>query len=236
MSRFDNEPIYRTSSSSEIDSGLREFMVRVYGYMGLGLGISALAAFMMLQNPAFMVSIASTPMIYAMIFAPLVIVMFLGARLHKMTASTAQMVFLFYSAVMGMSLSFTLALYTTASVVNIFLISASLFGSMSIYGYTTQKDLTSMGSFMMMGVWGLIIASVVNMFLGSGVMDFFICVIAVIVFTGLTAYDTQNIKNIYYVSDSSETAMKKAIIGALQLYIDFINIFIALLRLFGERR
>ena len=173
---------------------------------------------------------------YVFMFAPLGVVMFLSFRLDRIAASTAQMLFWAYAGLMGISLSMVFLIYTGASITKIFLISASLFGSMSLYGYTTQRDLTSMGSFLTMGLWGIILASLVNMFLKSGQMEMVISIISVLIFTGLTAYDTQTIKEIYVNSDDHEVATKKAVFGALQLYLDFINIFLSLLRLFGERR
>ena len=146
------------------------------------------------------------------------------------------MVFWGFSAVMGLSLTPTLLAYTGASVARIFLITAAMFGSMSIYGYTTKKDLTSMGSFMIMGVWGIVIASIVNIFLASPGLSYAISILAVIAFTALTAYDTQKIRQIYMSYDDGDTLTRKAIAGALELYLDFINMFLALLRLFGDRR
>lgn len=237
MSRFDHEPIQRTTTYAAIDEGLRTFMVKVFAYMALGLSISAITSFMMLDNPALMMAIMSNQLfLYAVIFAPLVMVIFISARLNKMPATTARTLFWVYAMLMGVSLSMTLAFYTTESILNVFLVSASLFGSMALYGYTTQKDLTAMGSFLMMGVMGLFIAYLVNMFLGNGPMNLILSGLTAIIFTGLTAYDVQNIKALYYESDNSEVATKKAVYGALLLYIDFINIFMSLLRFFGNRR
>jgi FtsH-binding integral membrane protein len=189
-----------------------------------------------MQNPEMMMNLFHSPLIYVAMFAPFGVVLFLSLRISRMQASTAQLLFWVYAGLMGISMSFILSMYTTASVANIFFITASVFGSMSIYGYTTKKDLTSMGSFLIMGVWGLILASLINMFMHSSAFQMMISMVTVLIFTGLTAYDTQNIKEVYLSSDSTEVASKKAIIGALQLYIDFINIFISLLRLFGDRR
>jgi hypothetical protein len=236
MSRFDNEPIYRTTSRAAIDEGLRAFMVKVYGYMALGLTITGTIAFMLLENEPLMHSLASTPLIYVFMFAPLGVVMYLSLRIEKIQPATAQMMFWIYATLMGVSMAFILLPYTRVSIANIFFISASLFGSMSIFGYTTQRDLTSMGSFMIMGVWGILLASIINMFMQNSAFQLLISVVTVLVFTGLTAYDTQNIKEIYLSSDSEEIATKKAVIGALQLYLDFVNIFISLLRIFGDRR
>lgn len=236
MSRFDNEPIFRTTTHAAVDEGLKAFMVRVFGYMGLGIGLTAAVAFILMGTPELMATIANSGLVYVAMFAPLAIVMFLSFRLHRMDGSTAQLTFWIYSAVMGVSMAFMLIGFQPESVFRIFLISASLFGSMSLYGYTTQKDLTSMGSFMIMGLWGLILASLVNIFMKSSAMDFMLSLLAVVVFTGLTAYDTQAIKEMYYDLDDGDVMTKKAIFGALRLYLDFVNIFISLLRLFGDRR
>ncbi len=232
MSRFDNGPIYRTTSSAQIDIGLRDFMVRVFSYMAGGLGFSGLVAYLFMQSGAM----PGGAMAYVILFAPLAFVLFLSSRIQTMAASTAQTMFWVYAGLMGLSIAYSLALYTTASVVNIFLTTCIVFGSMALYGYTTKKDLTSMGSFLIMGVWGIIIASLINMWLQNGMMSFFLSIAIVLVFTGLTAYDVQKIKEIYLESDCSEVATKKAIFGAITLYIDFVNIFLALLRLFGDRR
>lgn len=236
MSRFDNEPIYRAVNHAAVDEGLKAFFVKVYTFMLVGLSLSGLVAYTLIQNPSVLMSISQGPMAYVAMFAPLAIVFFLSFRLTKLSAQAATLIFFGYSATMGVSLAFILSLFTASSVFHIFLVSASLFGTMSLYGYVTNKDLTSLGSFLMMGVFGLIIASLINMFLRNSAMDYLLSFLTVIIFTGLTAYDTQKIKEIYYEADGYEVSTKKAVIGALQLYIDFINIFISLLRLFGERK
>jgi uncharacterized protein len=168
--------------------------------------------------------------------APLGVVFYMSFGIKKMSAGKAQTTFWLFAALMGASLSSIFLIYTGASITRVFFITAGTFGAMSIYGYTTKKDLTKLGSFLMMGLFGIIIASVVNIFMKSTMMYYVISIIGVLVFVGLTAYDTQKIKNMYLASDSSEIMGKKAVMGALTLYLDFINLFIMLLRLFGQRR
>jgi FtsH-binding integral membrane protein len=168
--------------------------------------------------------------------APLGIVMYMSFGISKMSASKAQMAFWIFAALMGASLASIFVVYTQMSIARVFFITAGTFGAMSIYGYTTKKDLTKLGSFLMMGLFGIIIASVVNIFMKSSMMYFVISILGVLIFVGLTAYDTQKIKNMYLASDSGELMGKKAVMGALTLYLDFINLFLMLLRLFGQRR
>jgi uncharacterized protein len=222
-------------SRAEIDEGLRSYMLRVYNYMGSGLLLTGIVAFMASSSPTLMNAIYGTPLQWVVMLAPIGFVLFLSARINKMSFSTAQTTFWVYAGVMGLSLSYILLVYTGASVARVFFITAGTFGAMSLYGYTTKRDLTKLGSFLFMGLIGIIIASVVNMFLQSSMMQFVISVIGVLVFVGLTAYDTQSIKETYYELDNSEVAGKKAIMGALRLYLDFINLFIMLLSLFGNR-
>ena len=227
---------YAQSQSTAIDAGLREYMMKVYNYMTSGLAISGLVAWGFSQSPALMGAIYGTGLQWVVMLAPLGFIFFLGARLQKMSLSAAQMTFWAFAAVMGMSMSYIFIVYTGVSIVRVFLITCSTFAAMSIYGYTTKRDLTKLGSFLMMGLIGIIIASLVNIFLKSSMMYFVISIIGVLVFVGLTAYDTQKIKNMYVSSDSGEVIGKKAVMGALTLYLDFINLFIMLLRLFGQRR
>ena len=156
--------------------------------------------------------------------------------IRKMSAAKAQTTFWIFAALMGASLASIFLVYTGASITRVFFITAGTFGAMSIYGYTTKRDLTKLGSFLMMGLIGIIIASIVNIFMKSSMMYFVISILGVLIFVGLTAYDTQKIKNMYLASDDSEISGKKAVMGALTLYLDFINLFIMLLRLFGQRR
>jgi FtsH-binding integral membrane protein len=173
---------------------------------------------------------------WVLMLAPLGVVFYMSFNIAKMTAAKAQTTFWVFAALMGASLSSIFLMYTGASITRVFFITAGTFGSMSIYGYTTNRDLTKLGSFLMMGLFGIIIASVVNIFMKSSMMYFVISILGVLIFVGLTAYDTQKIKNRYLESDSGELMGKKAVMGALTLYLDFINLFIMLLRLFGQRR
>ncbi len=235
--RFNQDPITRGSSyASEVDQGLRAHMLRVYNYMGMALGVTALVSYGVSLSPALMSVLFGSPLAFVVLLAPLVMVFVLVGRLHKMSVQSAQISFWSYSALMGLSLAPIFMAYTGHSVAKTFLICSATFGAMSIYGYTTKKDLTAMGSFLRMGLFGLIIAMVVNIFVASAMMDFLISAIGVVIFTGLTAYDTQMIKASYYEGDHSVIAEKKAIFGALRLYLDFVNLFLMLLRFFGDRR
>ena len=236
-------------STVEMDEGLRAYMLKVYNFMASGIfltGIIALLSFKLsvvtdasgsitgftsLGNALFFSGLK-----WIVMLAPLGIVFYMSFGIRKMSAAKAQTVFWVFAALMGLSLSWILLVYTGASVARVFFITSATFGAMSIYGYTTKRDLTKLGSFLMMGLIGIIIASVVNIFMKSTMMYFAISILGVLIFVGLTAYDTQKIKNMYMAYDSGEVAAKKAIMGALTLYLDFINLFIMLLRLFGTRR
>ena len=242
----DQNPYYSASgsrSAAEIDEGLRAYMLTVYNYMASALALTGLAAYVTANTPAILQllytvqgnMIAPTMLGYVAMFSPLAFVLALNFGINRMQASTVQMVFWAFAVVMGLSLSSILLTYTGASVAKTFFVTAAAFGSLSLYGYTTKKNLTGMGSFLIMGLFGLIIASIVNMFMQSGAMDFIISVVGVLIFAGLTAYDTQRIKLMYLESDHSQTASKKAVMGALSLYLDFINMFLFLLRFMGNR-
>jgi len=170
------------------------------------------------------------------IFAPLVMVFFLSARINSMSLSGAQIAFWVFAALMGLSIASIFLVYAHASIARVFFITAASFGALSLYGYTTQRDLSAWGSFLFMGLIGIIIAMLVNLFLASSALQFAISVIGVLIFAGLTAYDTQQIKDMYYVGDDGTVAGRKAVMGALRLYLDFINLFMMLLQLFGDRR
>jgi len=178
----------------------------------------------------------NSPLRWVLMLAPLGFVLFLSFRIQKMSVAAAQMTFWIFAAVMGASLSTIFMVYTGASVAQVFFITAAAFGGLSLWGYTTKTDLTGFGSFLIMGLWGLIIASVVNLFLHSPMTMWIISIAGVGIFAGLTAYDTQKIKEMYYEADGQDVAAKKAIMGALNLYLDFINMFLYLLRLLGNRR
>jgi len=223
------------AQAAQIDVGLREYMLRVYNYMATGLALTGIVALLASQSMELMNLIHGTPLKWVVMLAPLGMVFYLSARMNAMKASTAQSMFWLYSALMGLSLSYILLAYTGESVARVFFITAGTFAGMSLYGYTTKRDLSGFGSFLFMGLIGIIIASIVNIFLQSSAMQFVISVVGVLVFVGLTAYDTQRIKNMYDELDGSEVAGKKAIMGALMLYLDFINLFIMMLSLFGNR-
>ena len=239
------------SSVSEaiIDQGLRAYMLKVYNYMASGIlltGFVALFLFKMsvVSGPSGEIigltslgnSIYNSGLAWVIMLAPLGIVFYMSFGIAKMSAKKAQMVFWIFAALMGASLSSIFLAYTGTSITRVFFITAGTFGAMSIYGYTTKRALTKLGSFLMMGLIGIIIASLVNLFMKSAMMYFVISILGVLIFVGLTAYDTQKIKNMYLASDSGELIGKKAVMGALTLYLDFINLFIMLLRLFGQRR
>ena len=259
MSDFRN---YQTRSvpvgartDAAIDEGLRAYMIRVYNLMGLGLLITGLAAiatvmFATTNNPAaavatlpngdmltsFGYAIFASPLRWVVILAPLAAVFFLSFRVQSMSVSAAQTTFWVYAALVGLSLSSIFLVYTTASISQTFFATAAAFGALSLYGYTTKRDLTAMGSFLIMGVFGLIIAMVINIFLQSSALSFAVSAIGVLVFAGLTAYDTQKIKEMYFEGDDQLVAGRKSIMGALTLYLDFINLFMFLLQFMGDRR
>ena len=229
-------------ADAAIDEGLRAYMIRVYNLMALGLvitGVAAWGAFNFAvadgQLTAFGQLIYASAFRWVVILAPLALVFFLSFRIHKMSVSAAQTTFWVYSALVGLSLSTIFLVYTGQSIVRTFFITAASFGALSLWGYTTKRDLTGMGSFLFMGLIGLILASVVNIFLASSALQFAISAIGVLVFAGLTAYDTQQIKEMYYEGDDTLVAGRKAIMGALRLYLDFINMFMFLLQFLGNR-
>ena len=237
----ENRTVYRTGAQDRalgIDQGLRSYMLQVYNYMGLGLGISGVLAYLVASGVEAQAGWAMALMQAHWVFAFIGIglVFFLSFGIQRMQASTAFLSFVGYSAVNGIWLAPVLLVYTHTSVASTFFIAASMFLATSLFGYTTKRDLTGMGNFLFMGLIGLIIASVVNIFLGSGALGFAISVIGVLLFTGLTAYDTQKIKEMYYQGDGYEIARKKSIMGALRLYLDFVNLFLFLLQFLGNRR
>mgnify|MGYP001388421388 CR=1 FL=1 len=224
------------TSDTYVDQGLRKHMLNVYNYMTSGLALTGLIAWMTAQSQTMINLIYGTPLQWIVMLAPLGFVFFLSARIHKMSFQSAQITFWLFAALMGLSLASIFLVFTGVSIARVFFITAGTFAAMSIYGYTTKKDLTNFGAFLFMGLIGIIVASIVNIFIGSTALHFAISVIGVLVFVGLTAYDTQHIKRMYVESDETEIAGKKAIIGSLKLYLDFINLFIMLLHLFGNRR
>ena len=222
-------------SGAIFDEGLRQHMLRVYNYMGIGLVVTGLVAFFVASTPALYVPLFQTPLKWAVMLAPLAFVLFFSFRMHAMTAASAQMAFWAFCAVMGLSLASVFLVFTGASIARTFFITATMFGATSLYGYTTKRDLSKFGSFLIMGLIGIIIASLVNIFLGSSLLQFAISIIGVLVFTGLTAYDTQTIKEQYAEGFGHEGNSKMAVFGALSLYLNFVNIFQLLLSLTGQR-
>jgi FtsH-binding integral membrane protein len=240
MSDFNAQNNTRTvgsSSSAQYDQGLRSYMLKIYNYMALALVLTGVTAYGVSSSPELMNTIFGSPLKWVVMIAPLGFIMVMSFGINKLSFGAAQGLFWAFAAVMGVSLSSILMVYTGQSVARAFFITSATFASVSLYGYTTKKDLSGMGSFLFMGVIGLIIASVVNIFMQSSALQFAISALTVVIFTGLTAYDTQRLKNMYYQLAGNAEAMGKAsIMGALSLYINFINIFISLLQLFGERR
>jgi FtsH-binding integral membrane protein len=230
--------------SGEVDQGLRAYMLKVYNYMAIGLALTGVVALLTAnaavdssgQLTALGAAIYTSPLRWVIMLAPLAAVFFLSFRIDRMSVGAAQATFWAYAAIMGVSLSSIFLVYTGQSVARVFFVTAASFGALSLYGYTTKKDLSAMGSFLIMGLFGIIIASIVNIFLASSAMQFAISVIGVLVFAGLTAYDTQRIKEMYFDGDAADVMGRKAIMGALTLYLDFINMFIMLLQLFGQSR
>jgi FtsH-binding integral membrane protein len=218
-----------------IDEGLRSYMLRVYNYMSVGLAVTGLVAYLTSQSQAMLAAIYGTPLQWVVMLAPLGMVFFMSFRIHKISAAGAQLAFWIFSGLMGLSLAYIFLAYTGESITRVFLITTATFAGMSLYGYTTKRDLSGIGSFLIMGLIGLIVASVVNIFLQSAAFHWALSVVGVLIFVGLTAYDTQKIRMMYYEADGQEVATKKAIMGALTLYLDFLNLFLFLLRLFGSR-
>lgn len=235
------------AASAQIDAGLRSYMLGVYNYMTTALGVTGLVAIgtKMLTTEtgpdgATYVNglgalLFGTPMMWVVALAPLAMVFWLSAGIHRMSVPKAQTLFYVFAGLMGLSLTSVLFVYTGASVARAFFITAGAFSALSLYGYTTKRDLGPLGAFLIIGVFGLILASLVNIFVQSQGAEFLISIVGVLLFAGLTAYDTQKIKSMYMASDSHEVAQRKSIHGAMALYLDFINMFLMLLRLFGNR-
>ena len=258
MADYDSNRLYRapTAATGAIDAGLRGYMLRVYNYMFLALIVTGLTAYAVysasvttdpaqaaatLRDGSLMltqlgVTLFVSPLKWVFVFAPLAMVLFINFRLNRMSLGGAQAAFWVFSGLIGVSMATIFLVYTSASIAQVFFITAAAFGGLSLYGYTTKSDLTGLGSFLIMGVWGLLIAGVVNIFLHSSMMAWVTSLAGVGIFAGLTAYDTQKIKEMYYSGDSDVIAGKKAIMGSLALYLDFINMFQYLLYLVGNRR
>ena len=257
MSNFDrNAPVWgagraQQTSAVEMDQGLRSFMLGVYNNMTIGLGITGLAALAISMlaiagyTPdgkiagltALGQAIYLSPLKWVVMLAPLAFIMLFSFKAESMSAASARTMFFAFAAVMGVSMSSILVVFTGASVVRVFFITAAAFGALSLVGYTTKKSLSGMGSFLIMGLIGLIIASVVNLFLASSALSFGISVLGVLIFAGLTAWDTQRLKEMYLYSNlDPESAAKLSVNGALSLYLNFINMFQMLISLLGDRR
>ncbi len=233
-----NDPFFPSSVSSadrvSFDAGLRTHMQRVFNYMTGGLGVTGLVAYIFANTP--LMAIMMSPLKWLVILAPLGIAMYMGMRLQTARMGTLQAMFWAFCVLMGMSMASIFLIYTGASIANTFFITAATFGTMSLWGYVTKRDLTAMGSFLVMGLFGIIIASLVNMFLMSPMLHWVTSVIGVLIFTGLTAFDTQWIKQNYAESWGADANERLAIMGALQLYLDFINMFVHLLQFMGVSR
>ena len=247
---FNKQTTSVRSSASEaiIDQGLRSYMLKVYNYMGSALLLTGFIALFTFKFAAVTGpngellgltqlgnSLYNSGLAWVVMLAPLGVVFYMSFGIQKMSAAKAQTVFWVFAALMGLSLSWILLVYTGVSVARVFFITSATFGAMSIYGYTTKRDLTKLGSFLFMGLIGIIIASLVNIFLKSSMMYFVISILGVLIFVGLTAYDTQKIKNMYLAGDNNEAAGKKSVLGALTLYLDFILMFQFLLAFLGNR-
>ncbi len=250
----DSERNYLTAQDDDagraiaIDAGLRAYMVRVYNYMAAGVALTGVVAWLTYQAAvvtdangtvgltSFGQTIFSGPAVIMMMLGTLGLVMFLSFRIQYLQPAIALAVFMVYAALLGLMLSSVFLAYTGASVTRVFFISAASFGALSLYGYTTQRSLSAIGSFLIMGMVGLLIAMVVNFFLKSSGLDFAISAVGVLIFAALTAWDTQRIKEMYVPMQDGTAAGRKAVMGALQLYLDFINLFLFMLRFFGDRR
>jgi len=236
---FGSDRKYMTTAQAEaaqIDVGLRQYMLKVYNYMASGVALTGIVAMLVASSPAALQMIFGTPMKWVVLLAPVGMVFFLAFRINHMKASTAQAVFWVYAGLMGASLASIFVVYTGTSIARTFFISAAAFAGLSLWGYTTKKDLSAFGTFLIMGLIGLIVASLVNMFLQSSMMQFVISAAGVLIFAGLTAWDTQKIKEMYWEGDGHEIAAKKSVMGALTLYMDFINLFLFMLRFLGVTR
>jgi uncharacterized protein len=249
MAEFDRPSVAAgAGTAAVVDQGLRSYMLRVYNYMGIGLVVTGLVAYFtytqsFIEQNGHIAGLTplgnalyGSPLQWVIMLAPLAFVLVLSFGITKLSVPVTQLLFWVFAAVMGLSLASIFAVYTGGSIAQVFFISAATFGAMSLYGYTTKRDLTKIGSFLIMGLIGVIIASVVNIFLHSSGLSFAISIVGVLVFVGLTAWDTQKIKESYNVGFGADVLAKGAIMGALSLYLDFINLFLMLLRIFGSQR
>jgi FtsH-binding integral membrane protein len=217
------------------DEGLRQHMLRVFNYMAIGLVVTGLVAYIVGNTPALYVPIFQSPLKWVVILAPLAFVFFFSFRIQTMSAAAAQMTFWAFCAVMGLSMASVFLVFTGTSIARTFFIAAAMFGATSLYGYTTKRDLSKFGSLLIMGLIGVVIASLVNLFLQSSALQFVVSIIGIMVFVGLTAWDTQRIKEDYAENFGEESLQKLAVFGALSLYLNFVNLFQLLLNFTGER-
>lgn len=236
MNKFRQNDITTHTQGLEFDQRFRTYMATVYGNMSLGLLLTAFTSYIVSLSPQMMGYIFTTPLFYVVTFAPLGMALYYSLKWQQLKVETAQSLFFLYAFMIGLSMASIFSRYTGESITRIFLITSSMFGATSLYGYATKRDLTGMGSFMMMGLFGLIIAMVINLFVQSSGLQMMLSFLAVIIFTALTAYDVQRLKNIYYQVSDQEILSKVAMMGAFILYLDFINLFIHLMRLLGDRR
>ncbi len=246
MAYDDRSFVYGVPSAAEaaVDAGLRAYMLRVYNYMASGVALTGIVSWLVTQtdlkfaffNVTAKGQLAPGMLAWGAMIVSIGLVFGLGAMLHRMQASTAQALFWAYAGINGIWMGAVFSAYTGESVVRVFFITAAAFAALSLYGYTTKRNLDAMGSFLMMGLFGVLIASVVNMFLHSSMLNWISSVAGVLIFAGLTAWDTQKIRNSFWIGDTAADATKKSIIGALELYMDFINMFLLLLQFFGDRR
>ncbi|MCE2474287.1 MAG: Bax inhibitor-1/YccA family protein [Rhodospirillales bacterium] len=244
LGHYTNNSFVRQQASqlSAVDAGLRSYMLRIYGYMTAGLGITGVVALAVSslavsngQLTSVGVALYTPPLAWVVMFAPLGVILLMSFRVNRMRATTVQTLFWVLAACYGISLSSIFLVYTGESIVRVFFIAASMFLAMSVWGYTTKRSLSGMGSFLFMGMIGIFIAMLVNLFLASTALQFTISVLGVLIFAGLTAYDTQKLKEMYVAGQSGELVVKQAVMGALSLYLDFLMIFVFLLQLLGNR-
>ena len=237
----DSQTVRKSSvgvASNEIDVGLRAHMNKVYALMSIGLFLTGGVAYIVGNNETLVMSLFTGMSRWVVMFAPLIVVFAMGSMINRLRASTAQLIFYGFSALMGLSISYIFMIYTSVSIAQTFLVTAIAFAGLSLYGYTTKRDISGMGSFLIMGVIGLIVASIINIWMQSPALMYAISILGVLIFAGLTAYDTQKIKNTYIQmarNGQSEWIEKSAIMGALSLYLDFLNMIMFLLHLFGNR-
>ncbi|CAL7960388.1 putative Bax1-I family protein YbhL [Alphaproteobacteria bacterium] len=235
--KFDTSQVYTGKSRATYDVGLRSYMIAVYKHMSIALLITSVIAYLVSVSPTMQMLALNPISFIGIAIATIAIAVYMGSRILSLSVEKARNFLWLYAALIGLTLSSLFIIYTGASVAKAFLITASTFGAMSLYGYTTRRDLTAVASFLFMGLFGIVIASLVNMFLYSGRMSFIISIASVVVFTGLAAYDTQKIKDLYYqVAGRGDVENKVAVYGAFSLYLDFINLFMSLIRLVGERK